>query len=274
MPFFLAQSEPPGILEILVLVFFFVVPLLRRVFGGKDDEATRKAPRPRASRRVQRPDTEVEELDGAEIWKRLLRGESLEPRPKSSGASGPSDASEPRAGELQTGLPEGVQVRPAQAAPTLPMAPDLARMGPGPAAGSTEAPRKRKLPALPRSQPPPLFAPTENELEARPELSSTGEHIKRKSFRAIEQMQTGLARVASEDSIESGVLPETRRLVRAPDQKSARSVHAAGSPSLSRIQAAARGNPWAQAWILSEVLGPPVTMRGPDGGTGSPPGLR
>ena len=222
-----------------IVVFLFVIlPVLRSILAerGKREQAPTAKPGPRQAGRRELGDKLSE---GRELWERLLRGEL--PQPPSAP---PAPRAEPRAAPRAT--PAAVRperaVREARVERTNPEN-LLEAFGP------------------PRDQPPMVEAP---QLEG---------------FASRALAPDELPPVPSEEEIESQV--------RARDVAPGPGAHA-GIAGLELQPSAAlavepmdeparrprSGDPsWRRAWVLLELLGPPVALRDRDRGAGSPPGF-
>lgn len=231
-----------GAVQLLVVMFFFGGPLLRRGKGQGEAAPGQPADRPRRARRS------AAETTGEDLWKQLMEGIEPQQRPT------PPQPTQARANPATA----AAKPKPSAAAPSR---------------GASNAPR---APAATR--PPPFpGAPTQvRPAAASGPLRSSAARSAEPS--APEALGTELAPEALND-IQFAEIDE-EELERNPDA-TVKPIAAGSGSSSAGSEAAPIGAPpapvhspwgmagtdWRRALVLAEVLGPPVTLRG---GGGSP----
>ena len=266
-----------GLIQILVLVFFFGLPMLEGVFkkrNGKGKPAPRKgAPAPRGSTKK----TDAERT-GRDLWKELLEQASG----KESSTTAPPRAEPPRAEPprptpapaprpvLPEARPVGKDVGRSdgwQSVPKTAGAPEpaAARSKPG-AKRPKRRPIRESLPSRRRSAPRESLtdwegldsglspAPSESELERTGPNREPG---------LEERMESG---AGLEGQLEAGKTPVRAKLA---DLDGGEPVLPAGTTRPQPPLAVGELHEWRRAILAAEVLGAPVALRGTPG----PPAL-
>ena len=238
----LAQPGSSGdnvVVQVLVLAAFVLIPIVRGILQQKEKKKKERAPRsaPPAGGKPK----------GLDMWERILRGEDPQtpaarpPAPPAPPAPG-DPLREPAGGGRAGGAAPLRRARPA--AQTTPLAPAAPRtLG--------ERPR-RDSPLAPPVQEGSIAPTALGELREDPvEFAGLSS--------AFATLDDGGGPGGLEMAGLHGLEPE--RPAAAPVR-----VEAPLAPELE--------GDWRRALVAAEILGPPVGMRGPDGGPTSPVGLR
>jgi hypothetical protein len=231
-----------GVVQILVLMFFFGGPLLRRGKGQADAAPDQPGPRTRRGRRT------AAETTGEDLWKQLMEG--IEPKQKPTPVQPPQSRANPTTAEAR---PQSGSAATGRGASATPRAPASTRPPPFPAAPTQARPSAAPAPARSRA--------------ARPAEPS-----------APEALGTELAPQALNDiefaEIDEEAVERNPDATAKPIAAGSGSSSAGGGPAPIGAPSAPAHSPWGfagtdwrRALVLAEVLGPPVTLRG---GGGSP----
>jgi hypothetical protein len=248
----LQKDEPSGLqtlIQLAVLAFFFLGPLLNRKKGdGKDGKSAPKRPKP------SRPGDAEER--GGDLWRQLL---DLDPEPERPSPPGSSDPNVPE-------LPRPVTQAsaPAASASSATTSSRKSKLPPSPPKRSTPTPPRRREPLAP--------TPSESELESgagQEDSWAESGHGFEDRLEAGGSSEERLERGgSSEESLERGGSVQRESLAElsglASRSLSESMVGAEVDDLIDDPREQARRASWRAAVIAAEVLGRPVALRDSD----------
>ncbi len=256
-------QEPPdlrrvlgGLLQLAILFFLFGLPILRAILGRKQEEARRGGPRglerldPDDLDRERQERRQLEE-EGGDLWKQLMEGAR-------------------RAEEEARAEAARTEPMPREAMPTETPGPVVARVerqvAPAPAPRPAPVSRRVRRDIVP---------PAETPREAAP-LGAEFASASRSADRGLTDLR-GISGAPLAPSDLGGPVPSEhlRGIGNEPERlgRFARERSIAGPGAGTASRALGPASDWRRAYLMAEVLAPPVSLRQGDDPL-APPGLR